>query len=425
MTLSIAFHRELALLFAAAVAIIIVVTTGQGLSAFMILNATAASAILLVGNIRNRRKLIYVGLAVGIVAALTTIGVETLPPNRGTRFGPMPCGLGCGRCSPGLLMTGLLPFIESMFGVQTEFSLLELGDVAHPLLQELVRRAPGTYNHSINVASIAEAAAESDRRQGPAGARGGLLPRHRQDAQAGLLRREPGARRQPPRVARARHEHADHHRPRQGRRRPGPAAPPAASRSSTSSSSTTARRWSSISIAAPASERANPDGGDVDESSFRYPGPKPQTKEAAVLMLADAVESASRTLVEPTPARIESLVHEIAMKRLLGRPVRRLRSDAAGTRHHRRQPDQVADRRLSRPHQVSRAAHGLSGPASCRYDTLQGHAVGRPPPSPTGWKLACSRSNYRTSNNCSRAMKTASSGRRPPCCATLAIGTVR
>ena len=58
-------------------------------------------------------------------------------------------------------MLGLLPFIESLFGVQTDISLLELGDVSHPLLQELVRRAPGTYNHSINVASIAEAAAES------------------------------------------------------------------------------------------------------------------------------------------------------------------------------------------------------------------------------------------------------------------------
>ncbi len=68
-----------------------------------------------------------------------------------------------------------------------------------------------------------------------------------------------------------------------------------------------------------ASERneANPDGGEIDESDFRYPGPKPQTKEAAVLMLADAVESASRALVEPTPARIESLVQDIAMKRLL------------------------------------------------------------------------------------------------------------
>jgi membrane-associated HD superfamily phosphohydrolase len=71
-----------------------------------------------------------------------------------------------------------------------------------------------------------------------------------------------------------------------------------------------------------ASERSSKgndiDGSNVvDESSFRYPGPKPQTKEAGILMLADAVESASRVLVEPTPARIESLVEEIAMKRLL------------------------------------------------------------------------------------------------------------
>src|ERR1051326_881699 len=58
-------------------------------------------------------------------------------------------------------MTGLLPFIEKGFGVLTDISLLEIGDISHPLLQELVRRAPGTYNHSINVASIGEAAADA------------------------------------------------------------------------------------------------------------------------------------------------------------------------------------------------------------------------------------------------------------------------
>ena len=56
---------------------------------------------------------------------------------------------------------------------------------------------------------------------------------------------------------------------------------------------------------------------DAEESLFRYPGPRPQSREAGVMMLADAVESASRTLSEPTAKRIESLVHEITMKRLL------------------------------------------------------------------------------------------------------------
>ena len=48
--------------------------------------------------------------------------------------------------------------------------------------------------------------------------------------------------------------------------------------------------------------KADPDGPEVDEHSYRYPGPKPQTKEAAVLMLADTVESACRTLTDPTPS---------------------------------------------------------------------------------------------------------------------------
>jgi hypothetical protein len=64
-------------------------------------------------------------------------------------------------------------------------------------------------------------------------------------------------------------------------------------------------------------EQEDPEGRDIDESSFRYPGPKPQTKEAAVLMMSDAVESASRVLVEPTPSRIESLVKELIHKRLM------------------------------------------------------------------------------------------------------------
>jgi membrane-associated HD superfamily phosphohydrolase len=52
------------------------------------------------------------------------------------------------------------------------------------------------------------------------------------------------------------------------------------------------------------------------ESEFRYAGPKPQTKEAAIVMLADTVEGAVRTLAEPTPTKIEAVVHNMAMKRL-------------------------------------------------------------------------------------------------------------
>src|SRR5262249_7783833 len=55
----------------------------------------------------------------------------------------------------------------------------------------------------------------------------------------------------------------------------------------------------------------------ISETQFRYAGPKPKSKEIAIVMLADAVESATRAMAEPTSARIDSLVHELAMKRLL------------------------------------------------------------------------------------------------------------
>jgi putative nucleotidyltransferase with HDIG domain len=60
-----------------------------------------------------------------------------------------------------------------------------------------------------------------------------------------------------------------------------------------------------------------PNQPGVSEMQYRYPGPKPKSKEIAVVMLADAVESATRSMAEPTASRIETLVHDLAMKRLL------------------------------------------------------------------------------------------------------------
>ena len=159
----------------------------------MILVAGVGASAMMVSRIRSRTKLIYVGMTAGLVAMLTTLGVGTLtgqPFAAGDEmswpawlpgldsdgaFGVMllqgAAWHGFCLLLAGLLMTALLPFIERVFDIQTDISLLELGDAAHPLLQELARRAPGTYNHSINVASLAEAAADRSQRKG--GAAGG------------------------------------------------------------------------------------------------------------------------------------------------------------------------------------------------------------------------------------------------------------
>ncbi len=318
MTVAIAYNQELALLLSAAVAMIIVFSLGQGLADYVILAASVATAVMLVGRIRGRRKLVYVGFGVGAVSFATTLGVGTVveqPFDISLHGDAVQFGLRC--VVAGFLMTGLLPFIEQLFGVQTELSLLELGDVAHPLLQELVRRAPGTYNHSINVASIAEAAAES------IGARGLLV-------RVGAYFHDIGKMLKPGYFVENQGQDANRHDSLM------PAMSTLIIIAHIKDGADLARQHhlpqSIIDFIqqhhgttlveyfyrrANEQSAANPDASEVEESAFRYPGPKPQTKEAAVLMLADAVESASRALVEPTPARIESLVHEIAMKRLL------------------------------------------------------------------------------------------------------------
>jgi hypothetical protein len=318
MTVVIAYHQELALLLSAAMALVVVIGLGQSLADYVTLLGAAATAIFLLGRIRSRSKLIYVGLCSGAVATLTSIGVHTLEGQPAGMLLLIQSGqTGLWAVAAGFLMTGLLPFIEKLFGVLTDISLLEIGDVAHPLLQELVRRAPGTYNHSINVASLSEAAAES-------------IGAHALLVRVGAYFHDIGKMLKPAYfvenqgLASNRHETLlpamstliimAHIKDGADLARQHHLAQPIIDFILQHHGTTLVEYFYRR---ANKQSAADPNASEVDESSYRYPGPKPQTKEAAVLMVADAVESASRALTEPTPARIESLVHEMSLKRLL------------------------------------------------------------------------------------------------------------
>ena len=318
MTVAIAYNQEVALLLTAAIGLIVVLLLGQGLALFVILVAATSTAVLMLRRVRSRVKLVYVGFCAGVVAMLNAVGVNVVAGQPLDQAVLLDAGkFFLWGLMSGFAMTGLLPFIETLFGVLTEISLLELGDVAHPLLQELVRRAPGTYNHSINVASMAEAAAES------IGSRGLLL-------RVGSYFHDIGKMLKPQYFVENQRDDNNRHE----------SLVPAMSTliiiAHVKDGADLARQHhlprSIIDFIqqhhgttlveyfyerANEDSQANADGATIDENAFRYPGPKPQTKEAGILMLADAVESASRVLVEPTPSRIESLVEDIAMKRLL------------------------------------------------------------------------------------------------------------
>ena len=322
MCMALAYQRELALLLSAAVALLIVISLGLSLGTYVTFMASAATVVLMLGRIRSRSKLIYVGLAAGVVAFLTDVGVSTLENQpltwaQGFALLEASAWMGLRAMMAAAIMAVILPLVEALFGVQTDLSLLELGDQSHPLLQELVRRAPGTYNHSINVASIAEAAAESIGAHGLLVRVGAyfhdigkmLKPGYFVENQADQANRHDTLMPAMSTLIIIAHvkDGADlarqHHLPQ-------PIIDMIQQHHGTTLVEYFYREASKQS-------EARGEGQEVDESTYRYPGPKPQTKEAGVMMLSDVAESACRTLVDPGPARIESLVHDLTMARLM------------------------------------------------------------------------------------------------------------
>lgn len=316
MTIAVASRQDLALLLSAAITLVGVTAIGHGLGEALILLATTTGAILVLDSVRTRSKLLMVGCMASMVAFFTTMGVQTLagqPPLPTLQLALM---VALWSIIAGSLMTVLLPLVERVFNVQTDLSLLELGDPAHSLLQELIRRAPGTYNHSITVASLAEAATEA------IGGRGLLV-------RVGAYFHDIGKMLKPGYFIENQGQGGNRHDTL------APAMSTLVIIAHVKDGADLARQHNLPECIvdfiqqhhgttlveyfyrqAAVRSDADPDAAEVDESSFRYPGPKPQTKEAGVLMLSDAVESASRVLVEPTPSRIENLVEELTQKRL-------------------------------------------------------------------------------------------------------------
>jgi cyclic-di-AMP phosphodiesterase PgpH len=220
------------------------------------------------------------------------------------------------------IMFFILPTLERWFGITTGMTLIELRDPRQPLLRQLQQRAPGTHNHSLNVASIAEAAAES------IGADSLLT-------YVGALYHDIGKMNKPDYFvenlglgASASANRHDKLSPTMsllvivGHVKDGMALAEEANLPGVIRHFIEAHHGTTVveyffSRAKRQAEEAGEDDEGPEEIEYRYPGPKPRTKEVAILMLCDAVESATRSLAEPTPSRIDALVRAIANARLM------------------------------------------------------------------------------------------------------------
>jgi len=315
-SVAIALRRELAILLGSIVALAIVLALGQSLPHLLVLLGVMATAVVQLGRVRTRSKLIQVSCVAAVAAFGLSLAGDLLRQASIDWFAVrLAIQNALWTIAAGFLMWGLLQPIERLFGVLTDISLLELADMSQPLLQELLRRAPGTYNHSILVGAMAEAAAEA------IGARGLL-------ARVGAYYHDIGKILQPEFYVENQSGENRHENLR-------PAMSTLLIMSHVKDGADLARQYK---LPQPiidfieqhhgttlvryffdrASEqwRASPDLPAVEESTFRYRGPKPRTKEAAVLMLADSVEGACRALEDPSPSRIEHLVRQIARAKL-------------------------------------------------------------------------------------------------------------
>lgn len=320
MMLVVAFDRRLALGIAASQSLLI--ATALDLSAgYLVVSMLAAGLVAWqLSDIRTRTDLIRatVLLTVGLCISVLLVSLVERPLSRGIdkEIFADAWKAALAGFSAGALTLLVLPGVERAFDVVTGMKLSELRDPKQPLLRLLQQRAPGTYNHSLTVASIAEAAAESIGANGLHVYVGALYhdvgkmnkPDYFVENQSGGISRHSKLSPAMSLLVIVGHVKDGIELARQYK------LPHGLHHYIESHHGTTLVEY--FFDAAKKAADAGDQGEHPDEVEYRYPGPKPQTKEAAILMLSDAVESATRALAEPTPSRIASLVHALATKRL-------------------------------------------------------------------------------------------------------------
>jgi putative nucleotidyltransferase with HDIG domain len=205
-----------------------------------------------------------------------------------------------------LLAMGIVPFFESLFGFTTDLTLLELSDLNNPLLKRLAMEAPGTYHHSILVGNLAEAAAKAIDAN-PLLARVGAyyhdigkmeIPEYFVENQLGIKSKHDSLTPSVSAIILSSHV-------KKGRLLGEEADLP-------DEVLNFIEEHHGTMVMTYFYNKAKEQGDEEpSDENFRYPGPKPRTRETATVMLADSVEAASRTLTDPKPARIRNLVQNI------------------------------------------------------------------------------------------------------------------
>lgn len=301
--------------------------------AFIVINIVAGStAVAMTRKVRKRGSLLRAGFYVGLVMLILAVVFEKIDLSilfsaesmsaEASKIGIVMIG----GILTGMVVSGVLPALESIFSLTTSISWLEMSDLNHKLLRRLQLEAPGTYHHSMVVATLAESAAEKI------------------GADASMCR-----------VCSYFHDIGKLKKPEYFIENQGEINPHDSLSPTMSAIVVIAHVKDGVDMAikhklnpkivdvirehhgksmvkyfyhkACEQRLANEQGSDdeeskeslpeVDKKSFRYPVAYPSTRESGIISLADCVESASRSLSKPNPQKIYNLVHDIVMDRVI------------------------------------------------------------------------------------------------------------
>jgi len=278
--------------------------TSEPFKAWFIFMTFCSCAILLVNKAHKRTSVIKAGLIAGLIQLISLMLLERLWINQPSRY----LILMVNGLISGVIVLGILPVFEYLLQTVTNISLLELADSHHPILQRMILEAPGTYHHSLIVGNLSDTACTA------IGANGLL-------ARIGAYYHDIGKLQKPEYFIENQQIKKNLH----------DALSPTMSKliimnhikeglELAKKYSLSPALWDFIqqhhgsSLVYYFYRRAlegSEEDQEVTEEGFRYPGPKPNTKETAVVLLADSVEAATRTLKDHTPAKIEEVVHKV------------------------------------------------------------------------------------------------------------------
>jgi putative nucleotidyltransferase with HDIG domain len=310
MLVRIVLNSEISLVFAILAAIVTGTLFGNSFAIMVFVFMTSLAGAHWVRHVTERSSLFLAGMQLGLFNLLLIFALHLMTSRPFDLQLIYKLGFGfAGGLVAAVMVTGIVPLVESIFRYTTNIKLLELANMNNPVLRDLMVQAPGTYHHSVIVGNLAEAAAENI----------GVNP---------LMVR----------VAAYYHDIGKIRKPQYfieniggQENRHDKLAPSMSSLILTAhvKDGTEMARESRLGQALSdiirqhhgtslmkfffdrAKSKADPEVEQINERDYRYPGPKPQTREAALIMLADAIEAASRTLTDPTPARIQGMVQKI------------------------------------------------------------------------------------------------------------------